>query len=145
MTITPEELAKLAAAATPGRRVQFHPSYCPEAEGTPFSEWDSIHDMSVILPDGTRYKLAHYRHADDAALSQAAHDMATLIARQDEALKAADALAKDLGDLIAESEGVYGLHRNGDPSPWSELLEGGRFEEWLRSLAAFTAARKKLK
>jgi len=40
--------------------------------------------------------------------------------------------------LIADSSGVYGLHLNGDPAPWDELLSGGRFEEWL---ADFDAAR----
>jgi len=34
-------------------------------------------------------------------------------------------------DLISESRGVYGLHLNGDPSPWGELRSGGNFEEWL--------------
>jgi len=34
-------------------------------------------------------------------------------------------------DLINDSEGVAGLHRNGDIAPWDELLAGGRFEEWL--------------
>lgn len=38
---------------------------------------------------------------------------------------------KAFESLINESKGVYGLHLNGDPSPWEELLEGGRFEEWL--------------
>jgi len=33
--------------------------------------------------------------------------------------------------LMADSGGVYGLHLNGDPAPWSELETGGRFEEWL--------------
>lgn len=33
--------------------------------------------------------------------------------------------------LINDSSGVYGLHLNGDPAPWSELEFGGRFEEWL--------------
>lgn len=34
-------------------------------------------------------------------------------------------------DLVSDSDGVYGLHRNGDPAPWTELMDGGRFEEWL--------------
>lgn len=34
-------------------------------------------------------------------------------------------------DLINDSEGVYGLHLNGDPAPWVELTLGGRFEEWI--------------
>ena len=35
-------------------------------------------------------------------------------------------------DLIADSEGVAGLHLNGDMAPWDELRTGGRFEEWLK-------------
>ncbi len=34
--------------------------------------------------------------------------------------------------LINESEGVTGLHRNGDIAPWDELERNGRFEAWLR-------------
>lgn len=33
--------------------------------------------------------------------------------------------------LVNESKGVFGLHLNGDPSPWGELRTGGRFEDWL--------------
>lgn len=36
-----------------------------------------------------------------------------------------------LQTLISESTGVAGLHFNGDIAPWEELMEGGRFEEWL--------------
>jgi cell division protein YceG involved in septum cleavage len=59
--------------------------------------------------------------------------------------EAAEARARELAegvkavdDLISQSSGVYGLHLNGDPSPWSELLPGGQFEEWL---LAFEKAR----
>ena len=34
-------------------------------------------------------------------------------------------------ELINESGGVFGLHLNGDPSPWEQLISGGRFEDWL--------------
>ena len=37
--------------------------------------------------------------------------------------------------LIAESQGVAGLHLNGDVATWDELLRGGRFEEWLGPLS----------
>jgi regulator of replication initiation timing len=40
-----------------------------------------------------------------------------------------------VGGLIDESEGVYGLHLNGDEAPWDELLPGGRFEGWLCSFS----------
>ena len=41
-----------------------------------------------------------------------------------------------VGELIAESEGVAGLHMNGDTAPWRELREGGGFEEWLMQFDA---------
>ena len=75
--LTDEAVKALLDGATPGRRVQFHGSYCPEAVGTPFSDWDTSHDVSVIRPDGSRYRLAHYKHASDAYLSQ----MAPVLAR----------------------------------------------------------------
>ena len=36
-----------------------------------------------------------------------------------------------VGDLIDQSRGVVGLHLNGDVATWTELLTGGRMEEWL--------------
>lgn len=33
--------------------------------------------------------------------------------------------------LMNESQGVAGLHLNGDLAPWAELERGGQFEEWL--------------
>ena len=56
------------------------------------------------------------------------------------ALQAADELAQAVDDLIAQSTGVSGLHMNGDLAPWEELVEGGRFEEWLAPLAAYRRA-----
>jgi hypothetical protein len=37
-----------------------------------------------------------------------------------------------LAQLIEDSEGVAGLHHNGDVAPWESLLEGGEYEAWLR-------------
>lgn len=37
----------------------------------------------------------------------------------------------EVRDLILESTGVYGLHLNGDPAPWAELIYPGRYGEWL--------------
>lgn len=37
-------------------------------------------------------------------------------------------LLSDVEGLMGESGGVYGMHLNGDVSPWGELEEGGRFE-----------------
>jgi len=54
-----------------------------------------------------------------------------------------DALEKLVGsidELIGSSEGVFGLHLNGDSSPWNELTEGGQFEDWLIDLETARAA-----
>lgn len=67
--LTDDELRALVDVATPGRRVQFHPLYCAEAKDADCVEWDSSHDTSVILPDGTRYRrYSQHKHAADAAL-----------------------------------------------------------------------------
>jgi hypothetical protein len=44
-------------------------------------------------------------------------------------------LRESFDDLIRNSEGVAGLHLNGDVAPWGDLLEGGNFEEWLLPLS----------
>lgn len=38
---------------------------------------------------------------------------------------------KSVEGLINDSQGVYGLHLNGDCAPWETLRTGGQFEEWL--------------
>lgn len=43
-------------------------------------------------------------------------------------LAALKGLTEDIQCLIGESSGVYGLHLNGDLSPWVDLEAGGRFE-----------------
>lgn len=55
-------------------------------------------------------------------------------------VEAARAMLKDVYDLIAQSGGVYDLHLNGDNAPWNELLDGGQFGDWLRSVGQLDAA-----
>ena len=57
-----EAVKKLLAGVTPGRAVQFHPRYCDEAKDAPFSDWDTSHHVSVIRDDGSRYRVAEFRH-----------------------------------------------------------------------------------
>lgn len=54
-------------------------------------------------------------------------------------IKKLEAGIKAVAELIDESNGVYGLHMNGDVSPWPELLQGGMFEEWLLDFSVATA------
>ena len=44
------------------------------------------------------------------------------------ACEAKDVALQEVVDLIGESSGIYGLHLNGDNSPWEEIEQGGRFE-----------------
>lgn len=60
--------------------------------------------------------------------SHAASLIRSQAARIEKLEKALRGLTDDISGLIDESEGVYGLHLNGDPSPWDELVAGGRFE-----------------
>jgi len=104
--MTDDKVKALLDGATPGRRVQFHGSYCPEAVGTPFTDWDTSHDMSVIRPDGSRYRLAHYKHASDAYLSQMAPDLARALldARADAQAAVAGVVERCAGSVKAHSE-----------------------------------------
>jgi hypothetical protein len=104
--LTIAQIEALRDAATPGRRVQYHPKYCPEAKDVHFPDWDMSHDMSVILPTGARYRLAEYRHANDAALSQAAPDIAAT---------AIDALTKLAAAEARIAELEAGIHEASDP------------------------------
>lgn len=45
------------------RAVQFSPPYCKEAEGTDCASWDSSHDLSVIMPNGSRVRIGTFKHA----------------------------------------------------------------------------------
>ena len=62
-------------------------------------------------------------------------------AELEKAREASGALVDEIDDLMHESDGVAGLHLNGDVADWSELVPGGRFErlsslEDVRDLAA---------
>lgn len=48
--------------------------------------------------------------------------------QRDQLLAALEGLVGDVQGLIEESEGVVGLHLNGDVAPWHELEAGGRYE-----------------
>ena len=37
--------------------------------------------------------------------------------------------------LIKESDGIAGLHNNGDTAYWVELLEDGEYDAWLKDLS----------
>jgi hypothetical protein len=65
---------------------------------------------------------------DDVILRQQAADEIERLTAEVSRLRAA---IHSVEILMQSSEGVAGLHLNGDVAPWYELLPGGRFEEWL--------------
>ncbi|OEC40421.1 hypothetical protein [Aeromonas sp. DNP9] len=65
--------------------------------------------------------------------------------QHDELLAALEKLSGDVEALMKESGGVYGLHQNGEPAPWGELVAGGRHETWLLSLSDAAELIAKLK
>ncbi|MEH8111487.1 hypothetical protein Q7I18_11140 [Aeromonas veronii] len=68
-----------------------------------------------------------------------------VVEQRDELLKALERLSGDVEALMKESGGVYGLHQNGEPAPWGELVAGGRHETWLLSLSDAAELIAKLK
>ena len=62
-------------------------------------------------------------------------------AKLDEAKEKLNKVVHCVSDLIDNSDGVYGLHLNGDPTPWNSLLKGGRDEGWMIDFSevAYTA------
>ena len=69
---------------------------------------------------------------------------ANLIAAAPELYEALNSLLWDLEALMGESLGVYGLHLNGDASPWEEIAPGGTFERLdsiIEARAALSKAR----
>ena len=86
MTDLLKQVEEALEGATPGRRVQFHPQYCPEAKGVE-TNFDSSHDTSAILPDGGVLRgYARHKHASDAALDALAPAMARALIAAGEAL-----------------------------------------------------------
>lgn len=67
----------------------------------------------------------------DSRVTPSKTDVRDLLDRHMDALAALGELYHDVAGLINDSTGVYGLHLNGDPAEWGDLLTGGRHEEWL--------------
>lgn len=66
-------------------------------------------------------------------------------AQRDQLLSALIGLVDDIQGLMEESDGVAGLHRNGDLAPWSELEAGGEYERLSHlpdAISAIATAKK---
>lgn len=74
--------------------------------------------------------LVHERDEAIREVSRLGRELGTEQARLAEAVEVVRAVVNDFDDLTSESDGVYGLHLNGDSAPWAELCSGGVHEEW---------------
>mgnify|MGYP002654507231 CR=1 FL=1 len=134
------EAEQALQGVTEGRAVQFHPHYCKEAEGAPFSDWDSSHDVSVIRPDGSRYRIASFRHADDAAFDQFARAWVPEAAAALTALSAdAAALKAQVAELTAEANSRSAMFATACAERDAADAKVARLEGALRDLDDVTA------
>ena len=76
---------------------------------------------------------------DVVALKMCVSEILHLRAENARLREALVALVDAVDALAGDSEGVGGLHMNGDLAPWNELLPGGQFEEWLKPLESARA------
>ncbi len=74
----------------------------------------------------------HTANLDSVAVCEQALQAKVAAEQERDQLKAQiNSMKQAIDDLVRNSEGVAGLHQNGEMAPWDELLTGGRFEEWL--------------
>lgn len=65
-------------------------------------------------------------------LRRRCEELETLANKQDAEIERLKGGLCAVNSLINNSQGIYGLHLNGEPAPWGELRTGGAFEEWLK-------------
>ena len=80
-----------------------------------------------------------WEHDEQRAMENEIISLREQVEKLTAALKLSREALGEVQDLIGESHGVYGLHLNGDESPWNELEQGGEFER-LTSLNEALAA-----
>ncbi len=73
---------------------------------------------------------------DDVIIANAFDELEQLREENKRLREALQSLANDIDSLINNSDGVAGLHLNGEVAPWADILPGGEFEQWLYSLEA---------
>lgn len=80
-----------------------------------------------------------HQHAAELRLMEEVRKLKTEKDKADGVILQAGSALQEVQDFIGESSGVYGLHLNGDSSPWSEIEQGGRFERLCALPDALTA------
>lgn len=108
--------------------------------GQLFRSYEANHLAKVKPEDHGQYSARREKAQRNGGMAQRIEDLLKSDTTPRDTLAALAAeLVHDLDDLIGNSEGVAGLHKNGDLAPWHSLTEGGAFETWLMSLDAMRA------
>lgn len=101
---------------------------------------DAPGDVAVLNTEKLKDKLERYVEKRERELQIEVEQLRRENAALREQVKPLAKAVQDMKALIDESRGVYGLHRNGDESPWDELTGDGYMSEWLGSLDIALAA-----
>lgn len=84
---------------------------------------ESAAKQREMLPEYESGSLESVKHIVDSEMA-----LRDKLAKADAVIETAGIALQEVQDLIHESRGIYGMHMNGDESPWIELEQGGRFE-----------------
>jgi hypothetical protein len=95
-------------------------------------------EQCLVRKSPTGYAICHCDDPNNAAWIAERLNLAAKLEEENKILKTG---IKAVRDLMDSSQGVAGLHLNGDVAPWEEISEGGQFEEHL---LAFNEAEKLL-
>lgn len=63
------------------------------------------------------------------------HFIRSLLAKERQKVEEMKGAIKEIEELMSESDGVYGLHRNGDPADWEWLQDNGWLEKTKQVLS----------
>jgi hypothetical protein len=104
-------------------------------DGPDYRNWPNLEKIEAeknekhkVRPGKKENSICFCPNPDDAAWIAERLNLAAKLEKENAILKKGIAAVRD---LIDGSNGVSGLHLNGDIADWDSLCEGGIFEEWL--------------
>ena len=101
---------------------------------------DSIETSNGLTHNGNLWRFWANKAREMASKFDAMRaSEATAVVRVGRLTDAAAHVLHDIDELAANSEGVAGLHMNGNVAEWSEIMDGGAFGAWLCSAEVLRA------
>lgn len=121
----------MSSAASCGRHDVWRCSYCEQNHAD--SYFNDVFDLDREIAY-LKQQLAERCRGNLSLMRQLLESQAR-VAELEAVQRKYGAAVRAFTSLMHESEGVYGLHLNGDVAPWGDLEKGGRFEDWLLPLS----------